>query len=29
MELLLCYIKCSVMKVFIVTLDEYFIRIIQ
>ena len=29
MELLLCYIKCSVMKLFIAALDEYSIRIIQ
>ena len=29
MELLLCYIKCSVMKLFIAALGEYSIRIIQ
>ena len=30
MELLLCYVcKCSVIKVFIVALDEYSIEIIQ
>ena len=29
MELLLCYIQCSAMKVFIVPLDEYSIRIMQ
>ena len=27
MELLFCYIKCSVMKVFMVALDEYSVRI--
>ena len=29
MKLLLCYIKCSGMNPFIVTLDKYSIRIIQ